>query len=445
MGDVLGGSRAGHPPATAVGDPVLRPPPGRPRSRLRGAARGPAQGSRPPAGPVSVLTTGDPGAHRGGGDAARTTASRDLPGPDQPAGRHRLLLCGSDRNKWDVLTDHPGRAMINYSPPPREVSHMWRVRDSQASEQQRQRAPHPRRRVAKGPPQGIWRNVMQQAGDPWRRPADQRSPHPGPRRRRPGRRRPARHREVRQGPPGPAAPGHDEHARALCRPPRHDQRASCSTWKPAGATATRNARLTAIHSLFRCAAPRALEHAALIARVLAIPAKRAMKTPVNFLTREELEALLAAPERGTWHGRRDHALILLAAQTGLRVSELATLTIDDIHLSADPHVQCTGKGRKQRCTPLTAQTAGHLARWLAERRGASHDPVFCTQAGCTVVPRRRRPAARPVCRHRRPAPPVPSRQDRDPPHTAAILLGALFYFRDRRTPSRHRDQHAARL
>lgn len=151
--------------------------------------------------------------------------------------------------------------------------------------------------------------------------------------------------------------------------------------KPAGATATRNARLTAIHSLFRCAAPRAPEHAALIARVLAIPAKRAMKTPVNFLTREELEALLAAPDRGTWHGRRDHALILLAAQTGLRVSELTTLTIDDIHLSADPHVQCTGKGRKQRCTPLTAQTASHLARWLAERRGASHDPVFCTQAG----------------------------------------------------------------
>ena len=115
--------------------------------------------------------------------------------------------------------------------------------------------------------------------------------------------------------------------------------------------------------------------------MLAIPAKRAMKTPVNFLTREEHEALLAAPDRGTWHGRRDHALILLAAQTGLRVSELTTLTIDDIHLSANPHVQCTGKGRKQRCTPLTAQTAGHLARWLAERRGASHDPVFCTQAG----------------------------------------------------------------
>ena len=144
---------------------------------------------------------------------------------------------------------------------------------------------------------------------------------------------------------------------------------------------TRNARLTAIHSLFRYAALRAPEHAALIARVLAIPAKRATRTQVCFLTREELEALLAAPDRGTWHGRRDHALILLAAQTGLRVSELTALTTGDIHLGTGPHVRCTGKGRKQRCTPLTTQTAGHLARWLDERGGAAHDPVFCTRTG----------------------------------------------------------------
>ena len=87
-------------------------------------------------------------------------------------------------------------------------------------------------------------------------------------------------------------------------------------------TTTRNARLTAIHSLFRYAALRVPEHAALITRVLAVPAKRAAKTQVCFLTGKRLEALLAAPDRGTWHGRRDHALILLAAQTGLRVSEL---------------------------------------------------------------------------------------------------------------------------
>ena len=144
---------------------------------------------------------------------------------------------------------------------------------------------------------------------------------------------------------------------------------------------TRNARLTAIHSLFRYAALRVPEHAALITRVLAVPAKRAAKTQVCFLSREELEALLAAPDRDTWHGRRDHALILLAAQTGLRASELISLTAADVHLGAGPHVQCTGKGRKQRCTPLTAQTVGHLARWLDERRPGPHDPVFCTRPG----------------------------------------------------------------
>jgi integrase/recombinase XerD len=146
-------------------------------------------------------------------------------------------------------------------------------------------------------------------------------------------------------------------------------------------TTTRNARLTAIHSLFRYAALRVPEHAALITRVLAVPAKRAARTQVCFLTREEIEALLAAPDRSTWHGRRDHALILLAAQTGLRVSELTMLTAGDVHLGTGPHVRCEGKGRKQRCTPLTPQTVAHLARWLDERHAGTHDPVFCTRAG----------------------------------------------------------------
>jgi integrase/recombinase XerD len=147
------------------------------------------------------------------------------------------------------------------------------------------------------------------------------------------------------------------------------------------AVATRNTRLTAIHSLFRHAALSVPEHAALISRVLAIPAKRGPKTQVSFLSREELEALLAVPDRGTWHGRRDHALILLAAQTGLRVSELTALTIDDAHLGSGPHIRCTGKGRKQRCTPLTAQTVSHLARWRGERGGDGTGPLFCTRAG----------------------------------------------------------------
>jgi integrase/recombinase XerD len=146
--------------------------------------------------------------------------------------------------------------------------------------------------------------------------------------------------------------------------------------------ATRNARLTAIRALFRYASLRAPEHAALIARVLAIPAKRTNTTIVCFLAQYETDALIAAAAAaGTWHGRRDHALLALAAQTGLRVSELTGLRIGDIHLDSGPHVYCRGKGRRDRCTPLTPPTVRTLTGWLAERRGQPDDPVFPTQAG----------------------------------------------------------------
>jgi site-specific recombinase XerD len=144
---------------------------------------------------------------------------------------------------------------------------------------------------------------------------------------------------------------------------------------------TRNARLAAIHSLFRYAALRAPEHAALIARVLAIPSKRHHRPILCYLTPEETQALLAAPDPTTWTGRRDHALLLLATQTGLRVSELIGLTIHDTHLGTGPHVRCVGKGRKQRCTPLTSQTVTVLRSWLTERTGHDHDPLFPTRRG----------------------------------------------------------------
>src|SRR5207248_8388291 len=115
---------------------------------------------------------------------------------------------------------------------------------------------------------------------------------------------------------------------------------------------TRNARLAAIHSLFRYAALRHPEHAAVIQRVLAIPPKRFDRALINFLTRSEVDALLASPDRSTRTGRRDHALLLLAIQTGLRASELTRLTCGDIHLGSGPHVSCHGKGRKDRITPL---------------------------------------------------------------------------------------------
>ncbi|WUE10781.1 site-specific integrase [Nonomuraea sp. NBC_00507] len=123
-------------------------------------------------------------------------------------------------------------------------------------------------------------------------------------------------------------------------------------------SATRNARLAAIHSLFSYAAPRAPEHAAVISQVLAIPPRRRERAIVSYLTPGETDALLAAPDRKTWHGRRDHALLLLAVQTGLRISELTALTCQDAHLGVGPHVRCHGKGRKDRATPLTARLSG---------------------------------------------------------------------------------------
>jgi integrase/recombinase XerD len=151
--------------------------------------------------------------------------------------------------------------------------------------------------------------------------------------------------------------------------------------KRANSIRTRNARLAAIRSLFRYAALRHPEHAATIERVLAIPPKRFERALVTFLTEPELDALLAAPDRTTWTGRRDHALMLLAAQTGLRASELTALTRADIHLGTGPHVTCLGKGRKQRITPLTAPTVAVLRTWLAERAGQPGDPLFPTGTG----------------------------------------------------------------
>lgn len=119
---------------------------------------------------------------------------------------------------------------------------------------------------------------------------------------------------------------------------------------------TRNARLAAVHSLFRYAALRHPEHADSIARVLAMQAKRFERALVNFLSAAEVDALLAAPDRTTWTGRRDHVMLLVAVQTGLRISELIGLCADDLHLGTSAHVICHGKGRKERITPLTSVT-----------------------------------------------------------------------------------------
>ena len=144
---------------------------------------------------------------------------------------------------------------------------------------------------------------------------------------------------------------------------------------------TRNARLAAIHSLFRFAALEHPEHAETISRVLAIPPKRSDRALITYLTEPEVDAMLGCCDQATWTGRRDHALLLLAVQTGLRISELIGLTCRDVHLGPGAHVACHGKGRKDRITPLTSGTVVVLREWLTEQGGGLNAPLFPTRRG----------------------------------------------------------------
>ncbi len=189
----------------------------------------------------------------------------------------------------------------------------------------------------------------------------------------------------------------------LRRNPHRDRARRCWTsptstrpWSPAfldhlerdrgNSVSTRNARLAAIHSLFRYAALTHPEHAQSISRVLAIPPKRFDRALICYLTEPEVDALLAACDHTTWTGRRDHAMLLLAVQTGLRISELIGLTRADLHLGAGAHVVCHGKGRKDRATPLTSRHP-HGAAGLAQRTAP--------RAHRAAVPQPPRPGAEP--------------------------------------------------
>ncbi|MCI0541403.1 MAG: site-specific integrase [Verrucomicrobiales bacterium] len=144
---------------------------------------------------------------------------------------------------------------------------------------------------------------------------------------------------------------------------------------------SRNVRLAAIRSFFRYAALEAPEHAALIQRVLAIPRKRHTRPLLDFLIRPEIEALLSAPDRHTWIGQRDHALLLVAVQTGLRLSELTGLRHQDVSLGTGAHVQCEGKGRKLRATPLTKTAAVVVAAWIKRQGQDSAQFLFPSARG----------------------------------------------------------------
>jgi site-specific recombinase XerD len=149
-----------------------------------------------------------------------------------------------------------------------------------------------------------------------------------------------------------------------------------------GVTArTRNLRLTAVHSFFRFASYEAPTHAAQIARVLAIPAKKFSRTLVPFLSRPEVDAILAAPDQRTWSGRRDHALLLVAVQTGLRLSELIGIRRGDVVLGTGSHVRVIGKGRKERCTPLSQNSRAVMTAWTREPSRVPDQPVFPNARG----------------------------------------------------------------
>ena len=144
---------------------------------------------------------------------------------------------------------------------------------------------------------------------------------------------------------------------------------------------SRNARLAALHAFFRYAAFTDPAHALLCQRILAIPSKRFERGIVEFLGEQEVEALLDAPDPTTWIGRRDRALLLVAVQTGLRVSELTALRRHDVTFGPGAHVRCHGKGRKLRCTPLRRDVTRVLAAWLRERPPAPDTPVFPSSRG----------------------------------------------------------------
>jgi integrase/recombinase XerD len=149
----------------------------------------------------------------------------------------------------------------------------------------------------------------------------------------------------------------------------------------ANSARSRNLRLTAIRSFYRYAAYEEPAQSGLIQRILAMPAKRYEKKLVGFLTRPEIDAVLAAPDLGTWAGRRDRAFLLVAVQTGLRLSEMTSLRIMDVVLRTGAHVRCLGKGRKERCTPLTKQAVDTLKLWLREPRRGAGDILFPSARG----------------------------------------------------------------
>lgn len=144
---------------------------------------------------------------------------------------------------------------------------------------------------------------------------------------------------------------------------------------------SRNLRLTAVRSFFRYVAFELPERAEQCQSILAVPSKGYVNKQIHYLCRQEIDALLAAPDRNTWSGRRDHAWLLLAIQTGIRLSELTGLKHEDAYLGVAPYVHVLGKGRKERCIPLTKQTVVVLQAWLKEPAPGEGQFLFPNRRG----------------------------------------------------------------
>ncbi len=144
---------------------------------------------------------------------------------------------------------------------------------------------------------------------------------------------------------------------------------------------SRNTRLAAIRSFFRFVAIHEPAYMFHCQRILSMPGKRYIRRNIEFLNMQEMQALMNAPDCSTWIGRRDHTILTIALQTGLRASELINLQCCDVVLETGAHVRCEGKGRKQRATPFRRETVLVMKNWLKERCGSGHDPLFPTLRG----------------------------------------------------------------
>jgi site-specific recombinase XerD len=144
---------------------------------------------------------------------------------------------------------------------------------------------------------------------------------------------------------------------------------------------TRNGRLSALRAFFRYVTMSEPALALQCQQVLAVPAKRYEHPGVAFLDGREATALVAAPDTRTWIGRRDRVLLQVAIQTGMRNTEITSLRWQNVTLGIGGHVQCLGKGRKTRCTPLRPDVVESLQQWFVEQKGTPNAPVFPSSKG----------------------------------------------------------------